>query len=107
MAFRVETATRARHLEIICQGHLDAEAVAAIERGWAVAAATGLDPVIRLCRGTTADRPAVTRLAAYPVERLEVESPFLRAWLEEVRALGARVSESGSWERTSSGSERR
>jgi len=107
MAFRVETATRAPHLEIVCQGHLDAEAVAAIERGWAVAEAAGLDPVVRVCRGTTADRLAVTRLGAYPAERLEVESPFLRSWLEEARALRARASESGSEERAGSGSERR
>jgi hypothetical protein len=58
-------------------------------------------------RDVTADRPAVTRLAAYPVERLEVESLFLRSWLEEVRAMCARVSESGSEERTGSRSERR
>ena len=50
---------------------------------------------------------AVARLAAYPVERLEVESPFLRSWLEEVRAMRRRVSASGSEERTGSGSERR
>lgn len=107
MAFRVETTTRAPQVLIVCQGHLDAEAVTAIERGWAMAKAAGLDPVITVCRGVTVDRSAVERLAAYPVERLEVESPFLRSWLEEVRAMRRRVSASGSEERTGSGSERR
>jgi hypothetical protein len=106
MAFRVETTTRAPQVHIVCQGHLDAEAVTAIERAWAVAVAAGLDPVIRVCRGVTVDRPAVARLAAYPVERLELESPFLRSWLEEVRAMRTRASAIGSEERTGSGSER-
>ncbi len=107
MAFRVETTTRAPQVHIVCQGHLDAEAVTAIERAWAMAKAAGLDPVIKVCRGVTVDRSAVACLAAHPVERLEVESPFLRSWLEEVRAMRRRVSTSGSEERTVSGSERR
>ena len=107
MTFRVETTTGAPRVFIACEGHLDAEAVAAIERGWAAAQAAGLHAVIKVCRGATADRPVVARLAGYPVERLEVESPFLRSWLEELRAGGVRKVESGSEERIRSGGETR
>ncbi len=104
--FRVDIATCPPRVYIVCQGHLDADAVAAIERGRAVAETTGLDVVIRVCRGATADRPVVARLAGYPAERLEVDSPFLRSWLEELRAVLARAGEFGSKEPTSSGSDR-
>jgi hypothetical protein len=107
MAFRVETTTRAPQVFIVCEGHLDAEAAAAIERGCAAASAAGLDAVIRVRRGVTADRPVVARLAAYPVERLEVESPFLRSWLERVRASRARAAESDNEERRGSRSDMR
>jgi hypothetical protein len=89
----------------VCEGHLDTEAVGAIERGWAAADAAGLDVVIRVCRGATADRPVVARLAQYPGERLEVESPFLRAWLDELRAARAQARESGNEGRTRSRSD--
>lgn len=102
MTFRVETTTRAPRTFIVCEGHLDGEAVAAIERRWAAADAAGLDAMIKVRRGVTADRSVVARLAAYPVERLEVESPFLRSWLEEVRATRARAAESDDEERRSS-----
>jgi len=96
MTFRVDTTSCGPQVLIVCEGHLDAEAIAAVERGWAAAEAAGLRAVIRVCRGATADRPVVVRLAGYPGERLEVESPFLRSWLEELRAGGARTAESGS-----------
>jgi hypothetical protein len=63
--------------------------MAAIEHGWTVAEAAGLQAVIRLCTGATADRPVVARLSEYPGESLEVESPFLRSWLENVRGRRA------------------
>jgi hypothetical protein len=107
MMFRVETTTRAPRTLIVCEGHLDTEAVAVIERRWAAANAAGLDAVIRVRPGVTADRRAVARLAAFPVERLEVESPFLRSWLEEVRATRARAAESDNEERRGSGSDMR
>ena len=107
MTFRVETTTAEPEVLIVCQGHLDADAAAAIECGWAAAGAAGLHATIRVCRGATADRLVVARLAGYPVERLEVESPFLRSWLEELRATRARAAESGSKERAGSGSEQR
>lgn len=107
MAFRIETASRAPQVHIVCQGHLDAGALAAIERGWAAVEAAGLSAVIRVCRGATADRTVVACLAGYPVERLEVEPPFLRSWLEELRAARARAVKSGSKERTGSGSDMR
>ena len=107
MAFRIETASRAPQVHIVCQGHLDADALAAIERGWAAADAAGLSAVIRVCRGVTADRLVVACLAGYPVERLEVEPPFLRSWLEELRAVRARAVKSGSKERRGSGSDMR
>ncbi len=104
MTFRVETTAGTPQVLIVCQGHLDAEALAAIERGWAAAQAAGLKAVIRVCRGATADRPVVARLAGYADESLEVESPFLRSWLDELRATRAREAESGSEERAGSGS---
>ena len=107
MTFRIDTASRAPQVHIFCQGHLDADALAAIERGWAAAEAAGLNAVIRVCRGATADRPVVACLAGYPVERLEVESPFLRSWLEELRVVRGRAVKSGSKERTGSGSDMR
>jgi hypothetical protein len=107
MAFRVETTTRAPRVFIVCEGHLDVEALAAIERGWAAANVAGLDAVIRVRRGVTADRSVVARLAGYPGERLEVESPFLRSWLEEVRATRARAAESDDEERRGSRSDMR
>ncbi len=105
MAFRVETTTAARQVLIACEGHLDADAVAAIEHGCAAAEAGGLRVVIRVCRGATADRTVMARLGCIPVEQLEVESPFLRSWLETLRATRARAAESGE-ERAGSGSER-
>ena len=107
MTFRVETTTRAPRTFIVCEGHLDTEAVAAIDRRWAAAKASGLDAVIRVRRGVTADRPVVARLAAYPVERLEVESPFLRSWLEEVRATRAPAADSDNEEPRGSRSDMR
>ncbi len=89
MSFRVETATRGRQVLITCEGHLDADAMAAIEHGWTSAEAAGVQAVVRLCAGATADRPVVVRLSEYPGERLEVESPFLRSWLENVRGRRA------------------
>ncbi len=105
MAFRVETTTGARQVLIACEGHLDADAVAAIEHGCAAAEAGGLRVVIRVCRGATADRLVMARLGCIPVEQLEVEPPFLRSWLETLRATRARAAESGG-ERAGSGSER-
>ena len=99
MTFRVETTTRAPRTFIVCEGHLDAEAVAAIERRFAAANGAGLDAVISVRRGVTADRLVVARLAALPAERLEVESPFLRSWLEAVRAARGRAAESDNEER--------
>jgi hypothetical protein len=107
MAFRIETTTRALRTFIVCEGHLDAEAVAAIERGWEAANVAGQDAVITVRRGATADRLAVARLAAFPAERLEVESPFLRLWLEEVRAARARAAESVNEEHRGSRSDTR
>ena len=63
MTFRVDTAPRGPQIFINCEGHLDAEAFAAIERGWVAAEAAGLRAVIRVCRGATADRAIVARLA--------------------------------------------
>lgn len=90
MSFRVVTTATGTQIFIVCEGHLDAEAIAAIERALATAEAAGQRAVIRVCRGATADRPVVARLAGYPVQCLEVESPFLRSWLEELRADRAR-----------------
>ncbi len=79
----------------MCEGHLDAEAIAAIQRAVAAVEAACQHAVIRVCRGATADRSVVARLAGYAAERLEVESPFLRSWLEEVRGTSAQAVESG------------
>ncbi len=105
MSFRVEITSRGTQIFIVCEGHLDAEAMAAIERGWTAARCGGARAVIRLCRGATADRAVVAHLAHYPGDRLEVESPFLRSWLEELRASRARTAESGHAEHECSGSE--
>ncbi len=105
MAFRVETTTGARQVLIACEGHLDADAVVAIEHGCAAAEAVGLRAVVRVCRGATADRSVMARLGCIPVDQLEVESPFLRSWLESLRAARARAAES-SGERAVSGSAR-
>ncbi len=105
MAFKVETTKGHPHFLIACQGHLDSEAMAAVERELAAAEAAGLRAVIRVCRGASADRTVVARLAGYPVERLEVESPFLRSWLEELRATCAQEATSSSGEHIGSGSE--
>jgi len=107
MTFRVDTKARGPQVLIACEGHLDAEALDAIEHGWSAAEAAGRRAVIRVCRGATADRSVVARLACYAVERLEVESPFLRSWLEELRATRAREAASGGEERAGSGSEQR
>ncbi len=85
MSFRVETTTHGSRVLIVCEGHLDADAMLAIERARAAAEAAGLQVLIRLCRSATADRAVVAHLATVPGEWLEVESPFLRSWLEEVR----------------------
>ncbi len=106
MSFRVESLTNGTRTLMRCEGYLDAEAMASIEREWAAAQARGGDAVIRVCRGATADRAVLARLAAYPADRLEVESPFLRAWLNDLRASRARVGESDNEERAGSGSER-
>ncbi len=105
MAFKVETTKGHPQVLIACQGHLDTEAMAAIERELAAVEAAGVRAVIRVCRGASADRSVVARLAGYPVERLEVESPFLRSWLEELRTTGAQEAKSGSGEHMGSGSE--
>ena len=81
---------------VVCEGHLDAEAVTAIQHAQQAARGAGLQAVIRVCRGATADRPVVALLAGYPVEQLEVESPFLRSWLDELRALRAPAAETGT-----------
>ncbi len=107
MSFRVETTSHGIRIVIVCEGHLDAAAIAAIEHALAVAEAAGQRALIKVCRGATADRPVVARLAGYPVERLEVESPFLRSWLEEVRTGDARTAGSGGQEHAAPGSEGR
>ncbi len=86
MSFRVETVRRDLQVLVICEGHLDAEAITAIQHALEAARGAGLQAVIRVRRDATADRTVVARLAGYPVERLEVESPFLRSWLEALRA---------------------
>ncbi len=107
MSFRVEIMRREPGLLIVCEGHLDVEAFAAIQDALEAAGEAGLQAVVKVCRGATADRPVVARLAGYPLERLEVESPFLRSWLEELRATRARAAECGSGERAGSRSELR
>ncbi len=107
MSFRVEITSCGTRICVVCEGHLDAEAMGAIERGWTNAQAGGARPFIRVCRGATADRTVVAHLAGYPGDRLEVESPFLRSWLEDLRASRARAAESGNEERAGSGSEMR
>ncbi len=107
MSFRVDTTSCGPRLMVVCEGHLDAEAIAAIARAVATAETSGKNTVIRVCRGATADRPVVAQLAGYPIERLEVESPFLRSWLEELRAERTRTAESGRQEPSAPGSEER
>ncbi len=100
MSFRVETTSCGTRVLIVCEGHLDAEAIAAIQRAVAAVEAAGQVVVIRVCRGATADRPVVACLATYAVDRLEVESPFLRSWLEEARGARAQAVDSGNVEKS-------
>ncbi len=94
MSFRVQTMKRDLQVLVVCEGHLDAQAITAIQHALEAAQGAGLQAVVRVCRGATADRPAVACLAGYPVDRLEVESPFLRSWLAELRALRVGAADS-------------
>ncbi len=85
MAFRVWSTNQDSLVVIACEGHLDDEAMAAVERALQEARRTDAAAHLRLTRGTTAERGVIGRLAGYDPAKLLVESPFLRAWIEEWR----------------------
>ena len=85
MAFRVWNTTQESATVVAFEGHLDEEAMAAIERALSEARRMDTAAHLRLTRGTTAERAVVARLAAYDPGQLQVESPFLRAWIDEWR----------------------
>jgi hypothetical protein len=86
MAFRVWTVVDAARTVVVCEGHLDADALTAIEHAWQSARSRGGDASIRVSRGTTVDHAVVERLARYAVDEIDAESPFLRSWIDEFRA---------------------
>jgi hypothetical protein len=85
MAFRIWTTNQSSQTVVACEGHLDDEAMASIERTLAEARRVDADTHLRLTRGTTADRAVVARLARYAPDQLQVDSPFLRLWIDEWR----------------------
>lgn len=89
MSFRVETMTSGSEAVIWCEGHIDADAIGAIDHAWTAACSAGLRPLIKVCRSATADRAVMPRLAGYAPDILDVESPFLRSWVDELRAARA------------------
>jgi hypothetical protein len=85
MAFRVWSTNQNSLIVIACEGHLNDEAMAAVERALQEARRTDAAAHLRLTRDTTAERGVIGRLAGYKPEQLQVDSPFLRAWIEEWR----------------------
>jgi hypothetical protein len=90
MAFRVWTVIDDSRTVVVCEGHLDAEAMTAIEHACESARSRGVTATIRVSRGTTVDHSIVSRLALYPADQIQAESPFLRSWIEESRTQEGR-----------------
>ena len=85
MAFRIWITNQSSQTLVTCEGHLDDEAMASLERTLTDARRADADTHLRLTRGTTADRAVVARLARYAPDQLQVDSPFLRSWIDEWR----------------------
>jgi hypothetical protein len=85
MAFRVWSTNQDSFVVVACEGHLDDDAMTAVERALHEARRIDTGALLRLTRGTTAERNAVARLAGYDPGLLQVDSPFLRAWIAEWR----------------------